>query len=82
MGTTGTAIVNSNTNFKAADIETPIYIYNVSIEASVCDTNAYTNNKAKLDVHLEKMNMKTVKDYNAYIVYVRTWSILSPFRRI
>lgn len=70
LGKTGKAIVDESTNFKAADIKTPIYIYNVSTETSVSDIKEYINNKTNLDLHLEKMNMKTAKVYNAYIVYV------------
>lgn len=70
LGKAGTATVNANTNFKAAVNKTPIYVYNVSLEASVCDIKAYVNNMTNLDVHVEKMKMKAAKDYNAYIVYV------------
>jgi hypothetical protein len=66
LGKTGKAIVDTNSNFKAADIKIPIYINNVSKETTVCDIQKYINSKTNLDVYLEKMNMRVTKEYNSF----------------
>lgn len=70
VGNTGKAILDSENKFKAANINVPIYIYNVSKETSVTDIKTYLLKKTNLDIRLDKMNMKSNKDYNGYIVFV------------
>ncbi|KOB70955.1 Mutant cadherin [Operophtera brumata] len=70
VGSRGKAITISDEKFKAADVKTPIYIYNVAKEVSVCDIQKYVQAKANIDVTLFKMNMKKSKDYDAYKIFV------------
>ncbi|KAL4718508.1 hypothetical protein ACJJTC_010669, partial [Scirpophaga incertulas] len=70
LGKTGNAVVDTSSNFKAADIKVPIYIYNVSKETTVCDIKQYIKTKTNLDINLEKMNMRMKKDYNAFKILV------------
>lgn len=70
LGKTGTAMVDTGSNFKAADNKVPIYIYNVSKETTVCDIKQYLKTKTNLDIDLEKMNMRMTKDYNAFKIFV------------
>ncbi|KAJ8727230.1 hypothetical protein PYW08_015627 [Mythimna loreyi] len=66
----GKAVSSSNSNFKAADIKIPIYIYNVAKDVPVCDILSYIASKTDVTVHLEKMSMKVPKSYDAYKVLV------------
>lgn len=68
VGNRGTATVN--TNFKAADIKVPVYIYNVAKETTVCDVSSYITKKTNLVLTVEKMNMKMDKDYVSYKIFV------------
>lgn len=68
VGNRGTAPVN--TNFKAADIKVPVYIYNMAKEITVCDISSYITKKINLVLTVEKMNMKMTKDYEAYKIFV------------
>lgn len=70
VGKPGTASVGIDSKFKAADNKMPLYIYNVSKNTSVCDIITYIKNKTNVDIQLEKMNMKSTKDYAAYKVFV------------
>ncbi|XP_049881974.1 uncharacterized protein LOC126377998 [Pectinophora gossypiella] len=71
----GIAAVEENTNFKAADIKVPIYIYNVSKATTVCDVINYVQKKVNIAVTLVKMSMKVTKDYDAYKVFVPKQSL-------
>lgn len=66
----GKAVLSPNVNFKAADIKIPIYIYNVAKDVPVCDIVSYIAGKTDVAVHIEKMNMKLPKPYDAYKVMV------------
>ncbi|CAB3246166.1 unnamed protein product [Arctia plantaginis] len=70
VGSTGKAILDLNSNFKAADIKVPIYVYNVSKETTESDIKAYLLQKTNLDIKIDKINMKLSKDYNGYIAFV------------
>lgn len=66
----GKAVSSEHTNFKAADINIPIYVYNVAKEVSLCDIQNYIASKTDIMVQLEKMNMKVPKLYDAYKILV------------
>lgn len=70
VGNTGTAIVPSDNNFKAASTLVPIYVYNVSKETSENDIKSYLLKKTSLEIKLEKINMKSNRNYNGFIVFV------------
>ena len=70
IGNKGKAIVESNVNFKAADIRIPLYIYNIAKNVTKEDIISYVKNKTDVPVDLEKVVMKMPKDYDAYKVYV------------
>ncbi|XP_061705662.1 uncharacterized protein LOC133516659 [Cydia pomonella] len=70
VGNKGIATVDPNSNFKAADIKVPIYIYNVSKEATEAEILRFIKSKINVTVSLQKMNMKKMKDYDAYKVFV------------
>lgn len=69
-GSRGKAVVEINTNFKAAEIKVPIYIYNVAKDVTVCDINKYVTSKSNLNVTVEKMKMRLEKEYNSFKVFV------------
>lgn len=66
IGKKGTADVTSEYKFKAANINIPFYIYNVSKDCSATDITAYIKCKTGVEVNLDKMDMKQKKDYEAY----------------
>lgn len=69
-GNRGNAIAEPNQRFKAADVNIPIYVYNVSKEVTVCDISKYIESKVNMKVTLEKMPMKVSKSYDAYKIFV------------
>ncbi|XP_045454310.1 uncharacterized protein LOC123663686 [Melitaea cinxia] len=70
IGKTGKAETEINEKFKAAEISVPIYIYNVSKEVAVCHIQEYIEKKSNVHVTIEKMNMKTRKEYDSYKIFV------------
>ncbi|KAI5651985.1 hypothetical protein NE865_00322 [Phthorimaea operculella] len=70
VGKPGKATVSADSKFKAAENKVPIYIYNVAKDATVCAITSYVKSKTNIDVRVEKMNMKLMKDYDAYKVFV------------
>ncbi|PZC77472.1 hypothetical protein B5X24_HaOG203350, partial [Helicoverpa armigera] len=66
----GNAIVTSDSNFKAADIKIPIYIYNVAKAVPVCSIVEYVKNKTNIEVMIEKMNMTIEKEYDSYKIFI------------
>lgn len=70
IGQRGSAMVDSDSKFRAAEIKVPVYIYNVAKETTMCDISNYIMSKTNISTRLEKMNMRTTKDYDAYKVYV------------
>lgn len=66
----GSAVVGDSTNFKAAATKVAIYIYNVSKATTVSDIANYVHKKVNIPVTLVKVNMKVLKDYDAYKVFV------------
>ncbi|RVE46368.1 hypothetical protein evm_008991 [Chilo suppressalis] len=54
VGKSGKAIVDNNFNFKAAENNIPIYLYNVSKETSECDIKNYIKNQCNLETQVEK----------------------------
>lgn len=74
-GYRGKAILEPGDNFKAAEINVPLYIYNVAKGVSVSDINDYIKKKSKLNVNVEKMKMKTTKDYESYKIFVPKYKL-------
>lgn len=70
VGNRGIATVNKNDKFKAAEIKTPIYIYNVSKQVSCLDVTEYIKNKCNLYVSVTMINMRVEKEYNAFKIFV------------
>lgn len=70
VGNRGKAIVTPDSNFKAAEIKIPIYIYNVAKAVTVCSITEYIQNKANIEVTMEKMNMTVAKDYDSYKIFI------------
>ncbi|XP_041985152.1 uncharacterized protein LOC121737560 [Aricia agestis] len=68
-GNKGNANV-ADSKFKAADINIPIYIYNVSKEVTVPDIENYVSRRTGLNVMVEKNIMKLAKDYDGYKIFV------------
>uniref|UniRef100_A0A2A4JLC1 Mutant cadherin n=1 Tax=Heliothis virescens TaxID=7102 RepID=A0A2A4JLC1_HELVI len=66
----GTAITAPDGRFRAADIKVPLLISNVSTEASEDDIIRYIKDKTSETVTLKKINMKSVRKYSAYKLYV------------
>lgn len=70
IGNRGNAILCAEEKFKAADIKTPIYIYEVAKEVSSKDISEYVKNKSGLNVVVIQMKMKVEKEYNAFKIFV------------
>lgn len=66
----GKAVLDTSVNFKAAEIKVPIYIYNVAKDVPVCDITKYVASKSNVNITVEKMNMKSEKEYNSYKIFV------------
>lgn len=71
-GNTGKAIPSSNINFKAAEDDTPMYIYKVSKDVTANDIISYVRGKTNLTVKVHKQFMTYEKRYDAYKVYIPT----------
>lgn len=65
IGKQGTARANTS-NFKAADITVPLYLYNVSRETTQEDIADYIYSKSGVTVMPEKVDSKLDKEYNSY----------------
>ncbi|XP_072931500.1 uncharacterized protein [Epargyreus clarus] len=70
IGQKGCASTSPNGKFKAADVKIPLFISNVSKEASEQDIISYIQDKTSEDVTLKKIQVKSNKKYNAFKVYV------------
>lgn len=70
VGQRGNAILDAEEKFKAAEITTPIYIYNVAKEVSTTDILNYVKKKSNLCVNVEQTRMKLDKNYNAFKIFV------------
>lgn len=69
-GMRGTASVDTGTKLKAADIQIPLYIYNISKENTERDVAEYVYAKTQINIVPEKINMKSSRDYNSFKFYV------------
>lgn len=69
-GRKGTATVSPSCKFKAADARIPLFIYNVTKEASVKDVAEYIFKKTQITVLPQKIDMKVPKDYDSYKIYI------------
>lgn len=69
VGMTGKALSNS-ANFKAAEIKIPVFISNVNKAATEKDISEYIEQKTKEVVKLEKINMKSERQYNAFKLFI------------
>lgn len=68
-GQVGSAIDRENT-FRAADKKVPIFITNIHKGTKETDKAKYVQMKTQEIVKLEKISMKTERDYDAYKFYV------------
>ncbi|XP_060802244.1 uncharacterized protein LOC132902175 [Amyelois transitella] len=69
-GMRGKAMLEPEEKFKAADVKTPIYIYNVGKEVTENDICDYIKKRANINVTVEKVVMKVSKDYQSYKIFV------------
>lgn len=70
VGKSGSASIQSQVKFRAADVKVPLFISNVHKEASEKDIMDYIYSKTQEKVSLFKMNMKRERGYNSYKLYV------------
>lgn len=70
VGSRGKADVGLNSNFRAADVMIPLFIYNVSKETSVSDIENYVMKKSNMTVKVQKIAMKMTKDYSSFKLFV------------
>lgn len=70
VGNRGNAVVRADEKFKAADVKTPIYIYDVAKNVAIKDIASYIENKSGLNVVIVQMKMKLQKEYNAFKIFV------------
>lgn len=70
VGNRGNAIISAEKKFKAADIKTPIYIYEVAKNVSIRDISNYVEKKYGLNVAVVQMKMKLEKEYNAFKIFI------------
>lgn len=66
----GEATVESSGSFRAADVKIPLFINKVSKNASADDISSYIFKRTQVQISLEKIIMKTEKDYDAYKILV------------
>lgn len=66
----GEATVESSGSFRAADVKIPLFINKVSKNASSDDISSYIFKRTQVQISLEKIIMKTEKDYDAYKILV------------
>lgn len=70
VGKKGTAIVDPTCKFRAAVPRIPLYIYNVSDEASEEDVARYIKEKVGIIVSPERVCMKDLKGYDSFKIYI------------
>lgn len=73
----GNALIENyeNVKFKAADTKVPLFISNVHKDVSEKDIIDYIYGKTKEKVSMVKINMKELKDYNAYKIFVTKYKM-------
>lgn len=70
-GTKGTAVVNVAERFKAADVQIPLYIYNVSKEVTERDVANYVLEKTNVTIMPERVDVvKSEKDYTSFKFFI------------
>lgn len=69
-GRTGKAASNSVGKFKAADIMIPVFISNVNKNTTERDICEYIQQRTNEVVKLEKVNMKSERQYNAFKLFI------------
>lgn len=70
IGQRGRASTAPDVRFKAADFKIPLFISNVSKETSEQDIISYIQDRTNEIVSLKLINMKSVRKYNAYKLFV------------
>lgn len=70
LGRVGIADTGPNGNFKAADINLPVFIYNVAKTTLEEDIIEHVYNKTQLRVSVQKMKIKVDRGYDSYKVLV------------
>ncbi|XP_050552136.1 uncharacterized protein LOC126911096 [Spodoptera frugiperda] len=74
-GKVGNATKDSELNFKAAEKRLPIYITNVHKETSIDDISNYILKKTGEKVNLIKLSIKNENKYNAYKIFVPSYTL-------
>lgn len=75
IGQRGCAPTTPNGKFRAADVKVPLLISNVNKDTSEDDIINYIQEKTNESVSLKKINMRKVKTYNSYKLYVSKYKI-------
>lgn len=70
VGKMGSAATELSGNFKAADINIPLFIYNVNKSTTESDITTHVHNKTQINVSLKKIDLKIDRGYNAYKLLV------------
>lgn len=70
IGKTGKAVTESQSKFKAAVTQVPLFISNVNKNTSETDICDYIQAKTKEKITMEKINMKKDRPYNAFKIFV------------
>lgn len=70
VGKTGAAAAEPQGKFKAAQINIPLFVYNVDKSTTLQDISAYVYKMSQMQVTINKLSMKSDKGYDAYKVFV------------
>lgn len=70
IGKSGEACTSDKCKFKAADIQCPIYIYNVDKTVQETDIAEYILEKIQVSVKPQLVEMKELKEYNSFKLMV------------
>lgn len=70
VGMQGSAKIEPNCKFRAADIKVPLFVYNVDKSASPRDIEEYIEQRTRMQVKVERMEVKAEKNYNAYKILI------------
>lgn len=69
-GNKGKAVVDTCTKFRAAEINTPLFITGVAKDVSESEITKYIESKTQISVTIKKINMKKERNYDAYKIFV------------
>jgi hypothetical protein len=75
IGKQGTAKIDPNCKFKAADIRLPLFVYNVDKNVSSHDIEDYVEARTRLKVKADRVEVKAEKNYIAYKILVPNYKM-------